>query len=495
MTPATAFLTDIETQITNNTRKHQIRHHSKFHHIDFQHKKQTFDQLQERAMKYQALNAKRQFIANRFVIGFDPGKKKHQAVALDPQGLQLRTFTFAVSNAGFRQELWNKMAGAIPTAALPEVVFAIETACNLWQTLAHYLHSQGYKVVLVSPLTVSRSRPMINHDFSRTDPKDGLLVASNTRDGYFDFYHVYSPTVSAMHDLSIAYNKLRKNMLQQRARVRSCLDRVFPEFFDVVDLDTATARHLLRDYFLPEHYLQLDLDKVGQEIAKISQYQYGIDSLKRLQELARTTIGIPKQGAEVMVVRSVVNAWLTLEKQFQTPMEDTLALLVGLARQIPAFELLTSLKGINETLAALFLAETLDLSFYRHYKQIEKLAGYNLKQSQSGQYVGSRRISHLGNRRLSWILYWMTQEAVKYVPEVRIKFLTRQLVKRCFRKNVVACVPVMLKLIFKIVKEQRPYEYKPESLARLQQLEQEYQAKYQPKTKKAKNTTKRKLAA
>lgn len=445
-------------------------------------------------MKYQALYTKRKFIANRFVVGIDPGKKKHQAVVLDPQGLQLRMFTFAVSDHGFRQELWKKMAGAIPTAALPETVFAIETSCNLWQTAAHYFHSQSYKVVLVSPLTTHHSRPMINHDFSRTDPKDGLLVASNTRDGYFDVYQAYSTTISAMHDLSIAYNKLRKNQLQQRARVRACLERVFPEFFDAVRLDTATARHLLRDYFLPEHYLRLDLDKVGQEIAKISQSQYGVETLKRLQALARTTIGIPKQGAEVMVVRSVVNTWLTLEKQFQTPREDTLTMLISLARQIPAFELLTSLKGIDETLAALFLAETRDLSFYRHYKQIEKLAGYNLKQSQSGQYVGSRRISHLGNRRLSWILYWMTKETAKYVPEVRIKFLTRQLVKRIFRKNVVACVPVLLKLIFKSVKAQRPYEYKPESLARLAQLEQEYQAKYPPKTKQTKKLTRQEPA-
>ena len=447
-------------------------------------------------MKYQALYAKRKFIANRFVIGIDPGKKKHQAVVLDPQGLQLRMLTFAVSNYGFRQELWKKMAGAIPPAELSEAVFAIETSCNLWQTAAHYFHSQGYKVVLVSPLTTHHSRPMINHDFSRTDPKDGLLVASNTRDGYFDVYQSYSTTISAMHDLSIAYNKLRKNQLQQRARVRACLEHVFPEFFDVVRLNTATARHLLRDYFLPEHYLLLDVDKVGQEVAKISQYQYGVETLKRLQELAATTIGIPKQGAEITVVRSVINTWLTLEKQFQTPMEDTLALLLGLARQIPAFELLTSLKGINnETLAALFLAETRDLSFYRHYKQIEKLAGYNLRQSQSGQYVGSRRISHLGNRRLSWILYWMTKETAKYIPEVRIKFLKRQLAKRCFRKNVVACAPVLLKLIFKIVKAQRPYEYRPESVARLEQLEQEYQAKYPDKAKKTKKLTRQEPAS
>ena len=62
------------------------------------------------------------------------------------------------------------------------------------------------------------------------------------------------------------------------------------------------------------------------------------------------------------------------------------------------------------------------------------------------------------------------------------------------RQALIACAPVLLKLIFKIVKAQRPYEYKPESLARLKQLEQEYQAKYPDKAKKSKKLTRQEPA-
>jgi len=41
--PLQRFLTDIETQITKNTKTQKIRHHSKFCNIDFQHKKTNFD--------------------------------------------------------------------------------------------------------------------------------------------------------------------------------------------------------------------------------------------------------------------------------------------------------------------------------------------------------------------------------------------------------------------------------------------------------------------
>ena len=84
--------------------------------------------------------------------------------------------------------------------------------------------------------------------------------------------------------------------------------------------------------------------------------------------------------------------------------------LIGLAKEIPYFQPIVSLKGISDKLTALFIAKTRDLSRFSHYKQIEKYAGVNIKQSQSGDYVGARHISHIGNRRLRWIIYRMAEE-------------------------------------------------------------------------------------
>lgn len=71
-----------------------------------------------------------------------------------------------------------------------------------------------------------------------------------------------------MHSLAIAYSKIRKNLLQQRARLRAYVEYVFPEFFEVVEIDTRTARYLLKRYFLPEHYHALDVEVVGMQIAQ-----------------------------------------------------------------------------------------------------------------------------------------------------------------------------------------------------------------------------------
>ena len=129
---------------------------------------------------------------------------------------------------------------------------------------------------------------------------------------------------------------------------------------------------------------------------------------------------------------------------------------------------------------ALFLAETYNLAGFTHYKQIEKLAGTNLRQCQSGQGIGRRKLSKLGNARLRWLLYRMSEEAIKYIPEVRIKFLKRQLIKPCYRKNLMAATPKLLELIMALCRDGRTYQPRQETLQQLAELEKQYNEKLKP---------------
>ena len=151
--------------------------------------------------------------------------------------------------------------------------------------------------------------------------------------------------------------------------------------------------------------------------------------------------------------------------------------IIEYAKQTPYWDILISLKGkgISNKMVALFIAETRDLSQFDSHKKIEKYAGYNLRQAQSGNYIGPRRMSHIGNKRLSWIIYKMTEETARYLPEVRMKYLRRYInTKSKYRKNIIACSPVLLRLIVALVKENRPYEFYPEKVKELEELEKKY---------------------
>ena len=218
---------------------------------------------------------------------------------------------------------------------------------------------------------------------------------------------------------------------------------------------------------------------------RISAHQHGQETLMALQRAAGKSIGLLRGRESAIIDQIVVSNWLALIEVTQQQIDRVAKTLIELAQESPYFEPIKSLKGISQLSSALFLAETYNLAGFSHYKQIEKLAGTNLRQSQSGTSTGRRRLSKIGNPRLRWLLYRMTEETIKYVPEVRIKYLKRQLDKTCYRKNLMACAPKLLQLIFALCREGRAYHTRIDTQNTLDQLQNRYDQKLSKRSKKA----------
>ena len=414
-------------------------------------------------MQTKAYQQKRQAIFGRSVLGIDPGKATHTGAILDPSGAQQGTsFSFEVSRKGFDQTLWAQVKKRLAAYGPDELVVAIETSCNLWKTMAHYFYTNGYPVVLVKPLVTHHSRPLMKHDFSRTDPKDAFLVADNAQKGHYDPYRVFDPPLEAMHQLSITYDKLWKDRVKAKQRLRSFMEVYFPEYLHAFAIDTKTSLYLLERYFLPRHFLDLDLEREAAVLLKVSMRHHGRETLEDLRGWAHDSIGVEVAPVQEAALRIILDGWVEDLRQVEAQIKQVEKALVELAQQDPSFPILTSLPNINANLAAQFIAETLGPSRFTHFKQIEKLAGYNLRLSQSGQYTGRRRIARIGNRRLRRILYQMSQQAIKAIPQVRCKFLRRQLKRPCYRKNIIAATSPLLRLIVALIQQDRCYQHQPQ---------------------------------
>jgi len=114
------------------------------------------------------------------------------------------------------------------------------------------------------------------------------------------------------------------------------------------------------------------------------------------------------------------------------------------------------------------------------------MAGLNLRISDSGGGVGIRRINKLGNKRLSKLIYQMTTQTARFIPEVRIKFLKRQLTKKCYRKNIIAASSVLLKILMALIKEKRKYEFREDKVKEMKLLDKKYERAEKKNTRKKK---------
>src|SRR5690554_7430974 len=96
-----------------------------------------------------------------------------------------------------------------------------------------------------------------------------------------------------------------------------------------------------------------------------------------------------------------------------------MVLVEELIYQIPGIKEVLKIKGIGLVTAAGFMAEVGDLSRFDHPKQIQKLAGLNIRENSSGKHKGKTTISKRGRRRLRALLFQGIMPVVAKNPEFR----------------------------------------------------------------------------
>jgi transposase len=437
---------------------------------------------------------RKQWVSGKVIVGIDPAKEKHQAVVLDEHRMQRgRAFSFSRTYEGYNKTLWEKLDGLLGVYGPDSLVFAVETACDLWKTIVDYLFRQGYTVLLVNPLTTYHSRPLMDHDYSKTDPKDALLVATNAHNGHYREYKKYSASINNLHRLSITYNKLLQDRQAVILRIMAFMEEVFPEYIKCLNVEIETSLYLLEQYFLPEHFQTLNIEEHEKQIRRISNGNHKADTLQKIKEHAHRSIGKSVDGREEGTLRLILDGWTGELRQLIKSIKAVKKAMIELASETEYFEILVSVPGISELTASRFIAECRDLDLFCHYKQIEKMAGSNVRLCDSGKYAGTRRINGIGNKRLLNLIYVMTCNAARFTPEVRIKFLRRQMKRKSYRKNIFAASSILLRLMMSLIKDNRTYEVREESLKELEKLEKKYNPEKKEKKKSRKRNKKKPL--
>jgi transposase len=85
--------------------------------------------------------------------------------------------------------------------------------------------------------------------------------------------------------------------------------------------------------------------------------------------------------------------------------EQVMALVEQLVKQIPGTDEIIKIKGLGLITVAGTMAEVGDFDRFEHPKQIQKLAGLNIRENSSGKFKGQTTIAKRGRKRLRAILF------------------------------------------------------------------------------------------
>lgn len=389
------------------------------------------------------------------VIGIDLAKKKHVAVALGPAGKFSKPFSFGHCREGFEQ-LGQWVRQCQRSLGGRSVVVGFESTAHYGRALECWLTEQPYVLRMVSTLNTKRAKEMLDNSPLKTDAKDAAVIADLVVGGKSRPFYRREEVFENLRGLAELFKELGQQKTQQLNRLHRVLDHLFPELPGLFsDLEGKAIQSLLGVAPTPEKVLALGLDELTRLLEKASRKRLGREKAETIWKAASTSIacarGVLAQHLELPGLLSRIEELSRQRSQVEREM-------VKLLGQVEYACHLLSVPGLGKVTLAVILGEVGDLRNYENAKQVLKMAGLNLYEKSSGQQQGQPRIAKRGRAYLRCILYLAAVRMMKEGQALHDYRLKHQ--QKAKPKLLVAGMRKLVKLLFALAKENRPYEKK-----------------------------------
>jgi transposase len=172
-------------------------------------------------------------IPNGFlIIGIDPHKKKHAAVAITQDFAIRDKFKFDNSLEGIEGMLVRARI-KMGDVGCRGIMFAIETGGHYWRNIAYFLDSKGIPFRFINQYTLKRRREGKDLNRRKNDYRDGEVAAQLLCTGEFTETVIPQGVYAELRACYNAYRRLVKERTRITNLIKGLLDGLFPEFVQV----------------------------------------------------------------------------------------------------------------------------------------------------------------------------------------------------------------------------------------------------------------------
>jgi transposase len=394
------------------------------------------------------------------IVGIDVGKQTHYARAFDFRGLELaKLLRFSNSRQGY-EDLESWMQGIMKEHGKTEAIVGFEPTGHYWFTLGDHLQSQGHRLGIVNPFHVKCTKELDDNSPTKNDRKDPKTIAMLVKDGRYRDVYIPEDLFQELREAVNERERLLEQLIVLSNQVLRWLDIRFPEFSGVFKDWSRNADWLtLRHHSTPKKVVTAGVEGLmrtwRQEMKRPS-----LKKAERLVKAASESIG-RTAGSEVAeaALQNILTQYELIDRQKQ----ETEMLMQELLLKVPNASKLMDIKGIGMVTAAVIVSEIGDIRRFRDPRQIQKMAGLNLRENSSGKHKGKTTISKRGRKRLREGLFRAMITMLATNQEFRVlhrRNLTRENNPLTKMESVIALCGKLIRVIFAILTKGNDYDAK-----------------------------------
>ena len=394
-------------------------------------------------MKYTQNEKIKQVTENTLVIGIDVGSEVNFARAFDWRGMEetKRVFRFSNDTEGFNAlREWSQALQE--KTAKTEVLMGCEPTGHYWFPLARYLKEQRIRLVVVNPYHVKQLKELDDNSPKKTDLKDPKTIAKLVVEGRYSEPYLPEGIYADLREAVSSRERILKELNAASNRIQRWLKIYFPEYLKVYKkFDAESGLMVLEKAPLPEDVISLGAEGVNRIWRAV-----GMKRAMTLAEAAHDSAGVAGGACARMELQLLLEDYRTKKNQLCAVTE----VLETETLKVPNVKNILAIKGIGIVTIAGFLAEVGDIRRFTSPKQIQKLAGLELKETSSGKHKGRSSISKRGRKRLRKLLFQAVLPMLRCNSEIRevYEYYTTRLKNPLKGKQAVVAVSCKLIRIF-----------------------------------------------
>jgi len=333
-------------------------------------------------MENTAARKRKQVPEGYLIIGIDPHKKRHAAVAITQDFTIRDKFKFDNTREGL-EVLVRRVRMEMVKAGCRGVMFAIETGGHYWRNIAYFLDEQGIPFRFINQYTLKRRREGKDLNRRKNDYRDSEVAAQLLCTGEFVESTLPQGVYAELRTAHNAYRRLVKERTRITNLIKALLDSLFPEFTHVFkDPCGVTAMKVLTTGCVPSVMSAMTEEEFVAAIeAKYEGRHLMRRKLKALHGIAKRSIGIAAGARSLSLEVAFLCEKIETIRRHISAIDEDLAKLV---HQTEEGKYLLSIRGLNYISVAGLLAELGSFKSYRSAKQMIKMAGSNPTESESG---------------------------------------------------------------------------------------------------------------
>lgn len=346
-----------------------------------------------------------------------------------------------------------------------EVCVVYEATGVYHRVLKKVLEDNNIKQFIINPPLSAKTRKNDSLRSPKTDKLDPKSIAKTYYSHSLHNSHKQETIYHELRELSRYYEDILVHIRKDKVAFRAQLDIVFPGYDTLYDdLYGPVALAIIEKYPHPEMLQKKKINTVSKVIQNKTCHRQAVSDTmadKAIEYSKTIYSGCDKDDIEVLILQRFIKKL----NEDMAEAERTIGEMIKLAQELPDFNIIKSIPGIGDNLAARIIAELGDMTRFKKKNELVAFAGLDPRISESGQNDGDHmHITKKGNKRLRCLLYLAVTCSIRLkrddnsIKDFYIK-KKQQSNPMCSKAAKTACASKLVRIIYSMCKTGELYQY------------------------------------